>query len=296
MKPKKLEYRGTDKVKLYLQRCVNWLLDNSGKTEVNVEPSLSSGVKVADITVDEETKSIFAPNPPTVKNNISEMNDVELTDLSDGQILKYDDTEEKWINADETGGTEVEANPQGTPTDTLNTIEIDGVIYSVEGGSPTPTENIKYTIVTSSTGDYDAAVTINKYINDVLDTTETILFSDILGIWKDYDYFKIGYNVINTPCWSVQVLHDIEEYADGYTDTWHYTNTKNITFTVDSGDVALSDLSDVELTNLSDGQILQYNSTTEKWENADNQASLPFEFVIDPNDNGINIVYDDGGE
>lgn len=103
------------------------------------------------------------------------------------------------LDLNETGGTEVEANPQGTPTDTLNTIEIDGVIYSVEGR-----------------------------------------------------------------------------------------------------DVALSDLSDVELSNLSDGQILQYNSTSEKWENTDNQGSLPFEFVIDPTDNGINIVYDDsilnGGE
>lgn len=61
-------------------------------------------------------------------------------------------------------------------------------------------------------------------------------------------------------------------------------------------DLSVSRLSDVELTNLSDGQILQYNSTSEKWENTDNQGSLPFEFVIDTTDNGINIVYDDGGE
>lgn len=31
------------------------------------------------------------------------------------------------------GGTEVIANPTGTPTDTLNTIDIDGVIYDIEG-------------------------------------------------------------------------------------------------------------------------------------------------------------------
>jgi len=63
-----------------------------------------------------------------------------------------------------------------------------------------------------------------------------------------------------------------------------------------SGGVSnLSNLSDVELTSLSNGQILQYNSTSEKWENADNQGSLPFEFAIDPTDNGINIIYD-GGE
>jgi hypothetical protein len=69
-----------------------------------------------------------------------------------------------------------------------------------------------------------------------------------------------------------------------------------------SGASNLSDLSDVELSNLSDGQILQYNSTSEKWENADNQggSTLPFDMVIDETDNGLNIVYDDsilnGGE
>ena len=34
-----------------------------------------------------------------------------------------------------------------------------------------------------------------------------------------------------------------------------------------SGDSALDDLTDVEITNPSNGQVLQYNSTTEKWEN-----------------------------
>ena len=103
----------------------------------------------------------------------------------------------------ETGGTEVEANPQGTPTDTLNSIEIDGVIYDIEGGS---------------------------------------------------------------------------------------------------GASSLSSLSDVNLTNLANGQILQWNSTSEKWENADNQggSTLPFDIEIDETDNGVNIVYDDsilnGGE
>ena len=66
-----------------------------------------------------------------------------------------------------------------------------------------------------------------------------------------------------------------------------------INWLLDNGGGSVSSLSDVELTDLSDGQILQYNSTSEKWENTDNQGSLPFEFVIDSTDNGINIVYDD---
>lgn len=38
------------------------------------------------------------------------------------------------LEAKASGGTEVEANPAGTPTDTLETIGIDGVVYGVEGG------------------------------------------------------------------------------------------------------------------------------------------------------------------
>lgn len=80
------------------------------------------------------------------------------------------------------------------------------------------------------------------------------------------------------------------------TDIYNKDKEVWIKYEKESGASNLSDLSDVELTNLSDGQILQYNSTSEKWENTDNQGSLPFEFVIDSTDNGINIVYNDGGE
>lgn len=38
------------------------------------------------------------------------------------------------LEAKASGGTEVEANPTGTPTDTLETIGIDGVVYGIEGG------------------------------------------------------------------------------------------------------------------------------------------------------------------
>ena len=37
-------------------------------------------------------------------SSISELEDVELTDLSDGEILKYDSVLEKWVNAEDGGG------------------------------------------------------------------------------------------------------------------------------------------------------------------------------------------------
>ena len=38
---------------------------------------------------------------------VSELTDVELTDLSDGEILKYDATEEKWVNVEDGGSGDV---------------------------------------------------------------------------------------------------------------------------------------------------------------------------------------------
>lgn len=68
---------------------------------------------------------------------ISDLTDVSLTNLSDGQILKYDATNQVWVNDDESGGgggTEVIANPSGTPTDELNTVQIGNTIYEIVGG------------------------------------------------------------------------------------------------------------------------------------------------------------------
>lgn len=50
------------------------------------------------------------------------------------------------------GGTSVTPNPQGTPTDILNSVDIDGTVYSVEGG-----------ITPSVIGEYDPTKTYNQY-------------------------------------------------------------------------------------------------------------------------------------
>lgn len=39
---------------------------------------------------------------------ISDLTDVELSNLSDGQILKYDSTSQKWVNDDESGSNQEE--------------------------------------------------------------------------------------------------------------------------------------------------------------------------------------------
>lgn len=70
----------------------------------------------------------------TDTDEIAELEDVSLTNLADGQILKYNATTQKWENAEDSGGSEVEANPSGTATDTLTKLGIDGTIYEIQGG------------------------------------------------------------------------------------------------------------------------------------------------------------------
>lgn len=65
---------------------------------------------------------------------VSDLTDVNLNDLADGQVLKWNATSQKWENANESGGTTVIANPTGTPTDQLNTIQIGEDIYEIVGG------------------------------------------------------------------------------------------------------------------------------------------------------------------
>lgn len=60
--------------------------------------------------------------------------DIDDTTLANGQVPVWDETEEKWKNGNGGGGTTVIANPTGTPTDDLNSIQIGNDIYEIVGG------------------------------------------------------------------------------------------------------------------------------------------------------------------
>ena len=62
------------------------------------------------------------------------ISDIVINNPVDGQVLKYNSTSQKWENANESGGgSSVVPNPTGTPTDTLDTVSIDGTIYDIQG-------------------------------------------------------------------------------------------------------------------------------------------------------------------
>lgn len=80
----------------------------------------------------------------TDTDEIAELEDVSLTNLADGEILKYNATTQKWENAEDSGGSEVEANPSGTATNTLTKLGIDGTIYGIEGSGGVKVVDMDY--------------------------------------------------------------------------------------------------------------------------------------------------------
>lgn len=165
-------------------------IDLTGKQDV-----LTAG---DNISIDPNTNTISA----TDTNTIAGLTDVNLNQLTDGQTLVYDANNQEWVNGagGGGGGTTVIANPSGTPTEDLDTIQIGNTIYDIPGsggsgggssqtiadilwsGAETPTYPTTYTAtLTHSYSDYDLIVfdgieTDNDYqmqyvlnVNDIIE-------------------------------------------------------------------------------------------------------------------------------
>lgn len=131
------------------------------------------------------------------------------------------------LDAKESGGTEVEANPSGTPSDTLNTVKIDSVIYAVGGDSAN--QNIADAFSTSATyaiGDYCIYESILYKCTTAVTTA---------GAWDSTKW---------TPC----VVTD--EMGSG-----------------GGGSSTLAGLDDVGITTPTDGQLLIYDDVNDEWVN-----------------------------
>lgn len=127
-------------------KCVDGVLIDSNITNFNISGSFVNGIKDIYGKVDGKWQ-IYEPYEAgdnisivdgvisaTDTDEIAELDDVSLTNLADGEILKYNATTQKWENSEDSGGSEVEANPSGTATNTLTKLGIDGIIYEIQGG------------------------------------------------------------------------------------------------------------------------------------------------------------------
>ena len=108
--------------------------ENSGSfTEVTIVPALLDGVKIADFSVGDQVGSLYAPRQQSEINDnltslnttfssdkivellsnitiddLSDIGDVDITNISDGDILSYDALSNNWINIPKPSGAEVD--------------------------------------------------------------------------------------------------------------------------------------------------------------------------------------------
>ena len=75
----------------------------SSGSSVTVTQTLSSGTKIAEIDVDGTTTNLYAPSGGGSASTLDDLTDVEITNPSNGQVLKYNGTE--WINGEGGGST-----------------------------------------------------------------------------------------------------------------------------------------------------------------------------------------------
>lgn len=139
---------------LYVKVGNEWLLKSDDKvTDILVDgESVVNEDGIANIEMSGQTYTagtnvqISEQNviSATDTDEIAELEDVSLTNLADGEILKYNATTHKWENAEDSGGSEVEANPSGTATNTLTKLGIDGTIYGIEGSGGVEVVDIDY--------------------------------------------------------------------------------------------------------------------------------------------------------
>lgn len=65
---------------------------------------------------------------------LNQLTDVNISSPSDGQVLKYDSTNEEWVNGNDAGGTTVVANPSGTASENLTKLQVGDSIYDIPTG------------------------------------------------------------------------------------------------------------------------------------------------------------------
>lgn len=108
--------------------------ENSGSfTEVTIVPALLDGVKIADYSVGDQVGSLYAPEQQSEINdniesllttyssvkinqllsdvtieNLSDIEDIDISSIADGDILSYDSTSNNWINIPKPSGAEVD--------------------------------------------------------------------------------------------------------------------------------------------------------------------------------------------
>lgn len=265
----------------------------SGATVTAFSRVVATGTKLGTLTINGTDYDIYAPNAGA--GSLSDLSDVTLSSPSNGQVLKYDSTSGKWINANESGGGGGSYSPNGVTyvidnngTDSVTT----GHTYAYENKISKYVDGV---LDSSGSWSYAQSMTTptNYFIVGNLKSTYTNISGTAYWIVTVVDGYVRYNNVVyeeNEEIFRVAVRSGIDESITGFEEVvevspsvveWdqiQQTGTKIATITIDGTDIdvyaptsggasSFSGLSDVDISTPSTGQVPIYNATTSKWEN-----------------------------
>jgi len=178
--------------------------------------------------------------------NISELTDVELTNLANGEVLKYNSTSEKWENQTTIG------------TESINTLTDTNITTPITNGSSL--------IYNTTSGKWE-----NNLLVD-LDTLNNLSDTNISSVAnKDFLlYDSTSSKWINTPS-NIENLKNVSLLLTADKEILQY-NAANGNW--ENNILNLNTIQDVNITSLQNGEVLRYNSTSSKWENQNNTDTL----------------------
>lgn len=92
--------------------------------------------------------------------------------------------------------------------------------------------NIQYKVITTSTGGFDAAIKVEKYVDGVLESSTPMPYQTYQQTWLEFDgFFRIQYNGSDGYRWCMEIISGIKEYSDGEVIKWSYSTVVNYTLT-----------------------------------------------------------------
>jgi hypothetical protein len=180
--------------------------------------------------------------------NITELQDVELINLANEEILKYNSTSEKWENS------------LLVDNDTDNLADLTDT-------------NITAPILNGSSLVYNTNT--NKWQNLLLldiDTLNNLSDTNISSLAdKDFLlYDNASSKWINTPS-NIDNLKNVNILSVANNEILKYNSTSS---KWENSNLLINEINDVNITSLQNGEVLKYNSTSGNWENQDNTDTL----------------------
>ena len=135
----------------------------SGVSSVNVSQIQTVGTKIATITVDGSGTDLYAPTSGG-SSTLAGLSDVTLTSPTNNQVLKYDSTNNMWVNAADSGVSSVTVTQVQSTGTKIATVNVDGTstdLYTPTGVSSVAVNQIQ------TTGTKIATVTVDSVATDL---------------------------------------------------------------------------------------------------------------------------------